>query len=278
MSQLERVLFPEAGITRRDLLRYYVSVADVILPHLKNRPLTVRRWPHGITEPSFYQKHEEASRGHVRSGEPIRIETIEDLVHWVRIGAIEFHAPLGTWPDPNLHDWAVIDLDPNPPAGWGEVRLVATAVMRLLERIAVPCLVKTSGSAGLHLYIRVRPVSAREATAFVEGLCRLVVAAIPDMATVTRRVSERGPRVYLDYLQNGSHRTMAVVYTVRAREGASVSCPVTEREVLHTVPSDWTIRTVHPAERPLWEAGSPVNIRQAWERARLPPLAELRRG
>lgn len=277
MSHPERILFPRDGITRQDLLRYYLAMADVMLPHLRNRPLTIRRWPHGIAEPSFYQKHEEPSRGAVRPGGLIRIDTAEELARWVRLGAIEFHAPLGTWPDPDVHDWAVIDLDPNPPAGWPEVRVVALAVMRLLDRMGLHYLAKTSGADGLHLYLPIESIPAREATALVEGLCRLVVVALPDVATVTRRVSARGARVYLDYLQNGPQRTMAVAYTVRARDGAPVSCPVTESDVFHTRPEDWTILSVDPGNRPKWQWGHPVNLRQAWGRARLPALEQLRR-
>jgi bifunctional non-homologous end joining protein LigD len=279
----ERVLFPRDGITRAELVTYYREMAPAILPHLRGRAITVRRWPHGIDAPSFYQKRAPIPRGAGAGGgdpaRPIRIAGEEDLVTWVGWGAIEFHAPLHR--EGEAHDMAVLDLDPNPPAGWAEVRRVAGVARQLFEELRLPHGIKTSGGDGLHFYVPLRPtLSAAEATGWMEAVARLIVAAVPTLATITRRVAARGPRVYVDYLQNGRHRTMAVVFGVRGRDGAPVSYPVTWADVLAQRPEAFTIRSVrraHPAGWADWPGVPPVDLGRALAARGISDPAALRR-
>lgn len=232
----DRVLFPDAGITRRDLLGYYLRVSSGLLAHAEDRLLTVKRWPHGITGPMFYQRHPEP-------GQDIVLQSVRDVLHWVGLGVIEWHAPLGTREAPLRHDLAVMDLDPNPPAGWDEVLAVAEVFAHLLDLLLIPFLLKTSGQRGMHFYIAIESENHTDVMAAMGRLAAMVVDTIPGQATVARLKKDRGSRVYLDYLQNGYARTTALAYTVRATPDATVSAPI-RREEWDFEPTHWTMARV----------------------------------
>lgn len=233
------MLFPNIGVTRLDLLRYYQGVAEVMLPHLWGRDITVVRWPHGVTGKHFYQRHADHGDGSSR----IRIDSADELLRWVALGTIEFHVPLGRTPDPYLHDWAVIDLDPAAGVPWRMVATVARLVLALLAKLGLAVYLKTSGAGGVHLFLPVAPTPHTEVVGAVHSLCRLVEGAAPEWATTARRVEARGAKVYLDYLQNGHRRTMAGVFGVRANPGGTVSCPIAADE-LDRPPAEWTMARV----------------------------------
>lgn len=233
----QKVLFPGLGITRGQVALYYASVSRLLVDHARNRALTVKRWPEGITGPMFYQKH--PSPG----DQWIHIRDWQDVVHWVGLGVIEWHAPLGTIEAPLVHDWAVMDLDPNPPAGWVQVAQVTKIFTELLSLLKIPFLLKTSGQKGLHVYIPIEPLPHSEVVRHMESLAKTVTAAFPDLCTVARLKKSRGNRVYLDYLQNGHKRTMAMVYSLRAVPEASVSTPIRPEEV-SVDPTYWTMDRV----------------------------------
>ncbi len=278
-GRLDRVVFPAAGLCRADLLRYYARVADGVVGALLGRTVTVVRYPRGLAAPGFFQKHQQRAGGR----QPIRIEDPMDLLRWVRLGAVEFHAPLGPASAASSalapHDWAVMDLDPNPPAGWACVVHAARVVATVFAHVGLPMQVKTSGRRGVHLMVPIEPLAAAEATQAMERLARVACALWPEGVTVARRVSDRGPRVYLDYLQNGPHRTMAAVYGVRALEPAPISWPTS----LPALPA-WDSRAATVGKVlagtsvPAWERGTPVNLAAAMERAGIPTAEELRRA
>ncbi len=237
---------PPAGSHPADALReeirdYYAQIAPSMMQNLVGRRLTVIRWPKGLKGPSFYQRHPYPER----SGEPrgIQVFTPEDLLTWVRRGAFEWHVPLGRVPAPDRHDWAVFDLDPNPPAAWADCVRVARVLLALLKSVSFPFCLKTSGARGLHIYIPIEPTPSNEATAIIRQLCQVVESVRPDWCTTARRISDRGPRVYLDYLQNGHTRTMAGVFSVRGRFPLKVSTPIAEEE-LDVPPETWTMTEV----------------------------------
>jgi bifunctional non-homologous end joining protein LigD len=271
----EKVLFPRDGISREELARYYARVALDMLPHLAERALTVRRWPHGIDEHSFYQKHPMATGGRVDPAGVIQVTSWEELLTWVGLGVIEFHAPLHCIG--RGHDWAVIDLDPNPPAGWEAVRTVARVTAAMLDRLEARYLMKTSGAYGVHFYLPIQPMEARRVTQLMEIVARLVVAAVPEHATIVRRVALRGPRVYVDYLQNGPHRTMAAVYTVRARDLAPVSYPTSLEEVCRVQPEHFTIRSLRGTLLRPWRWDPPNPLEELFRRAGLADVDAARR-
>ncbi len=274
----DRVLFPGAGLRRADVLRYYEHVAEGVVGACRGRAVTLVRYPRGVAHAGFFQKHQE------RAGrrQPIRIEEPAELLRWVALGAIEFHVPLGhaspEVPGPAEHDWAVMDLDPNPPAGWADVVDAVRVVATLFDHVGLPMQVKTSGRRGVHVMVPIEPTPAVEATLAMERLARVACVLWPKGVTVTRRVSERGPRVYLDYLQNGAHRTMAAVYGVRAIEPAPVSWPTSFAALPTLDPHAVTVATVlRRPQLPAWERGPAIDLGRALDRAGVPSAVDLRR-
>jgi bifunctional non-homologous end joining protein LigD len=279
MPHPERVLFPECGVRREELAAHYLRAADVLVREASGRAVTVVRYPHGIGEAGFFQKHE---RTPGREDDPIRIEDPSDLVRWVALGAVEFHLPLGrlapTAGVDALHDWAVMDLDPHAPAGWREVVAVSRALTTVLAHAAIPWIAKTSGQSGVHVLIAIVPTPARAATEAMERVARLTRRLVPDVATVARRVRDRGPRVYLDYLQNAPTRTMAAVFGVRAVEPAPVSWPVQLDRLVDVAPDDFTVRSARGVLLPDWNRGPPVDLLSALDAAGIPSVQDLRRA
>lgn len=273
ISHPERILYPAIGLSRAELVLYYHHVAPALLDHIHDRALTIRRWPHGIGSDGFYQRYRYDAG---QDPTPIVVSTVDDLLSWVGVGAIEFHSPLGRRSDGGRHDWAVIDLDPNPPAGWPEVMRVAQVTIDLLHRLRLPLSLKTSGAEGLHLFIAIEPTDPHEVEDAIERIARVVNLTLPEDSTIVRRVADRGPRVYLDFLQNGPKRTMAGVYSARAVPDARVSWPV-EPHQIQAGPGQFTVRTVMEGLVPAFGRDRPVRLKQALDRGGLPSLPELRR-
>lgn len=234
----EKVLFPDSGITRGEVAAYYARIAPVLLPHYRDRALTVTRWPHGVTGPMFYQRHPQG-----RADAPIAVDRAADIVRWVGLGVIEWHVPLGRMDRPSWHDWAVMDMDPHPPAGWPEVQKASRLFCRLLHQLDLPFRLKTSGRRGVHFYIPITAAPAPDVVGAMARLADIMVWSYPDGVTVAPLKKDRGPRVYLDFRQNSGTRTMAGVYTLRAGSGAEVSAPIRESE-LGEDPRDFTMGAV----------------------------------
>jgi len=272
----DRLMFPEAGVTRRDLVAYYARVAGAMLPHLRDRAVTVRRWPRGLSGAPFYQRHPQDPHGQPRL-EPIRIDSTSALLDWVEHSAVEFHVPLGRLSDPGRHDWVVLDLDPQPPADFSAAVRVGRRVGHLLATLQIPYVVKTSGGDGLHLYLPLSPTEAARALEYAERLARLIAITWPAEVTVARAKAQRGPKVYVDYLQNGLHRTMAAPYTVRGEPAATVSWPVTWSTLADAGSDTFTVRrlmgvAVSPFDRP-----DPIDLGHRLDRAGIPDVERLRR-
>ncbi|AEW05264.1 DNA primase small subunit [Sulfobacillus acidophilus DSM 10332] len=250
----ERILFPQIGLTRRDLVEYYRRMAPPLLTEAGNKPLTVRRWPHGILGPTFYQKHQP-------EGGPIRVHTVHELLRWVGQGVIEWHAPLGS--TYRQHEWAVLDLDPEPQASWHDVVAVATMVTTLLREVGWSYVMKTSGQDGLHIFCPIEPAEPPVVTAVMKYFAELMAAAAPDLVTVERLKSKRQGRVYVDYLQNGAHRTMVMAYSVRATPDARISWPLMPDQ-LSLGPARWTVG---------WVLDQPPTSWPPFDGSVLPPAA-----
>ncbi len=278
MAHRERVLFPEVGLTGVDLARYYAQVAGAMVPHLKDRALTLRRWPIGLGGGCFYQRHLAGRTGSPEGRVPIRIDTVDDLGRWAAQGIVEVHAPLGRLSLAGRHDWTVVDLDPHPPADFGQAVAVGEAVAALLAKLGMPYSLKTSGGRGLHLYIPVQPVGADAALAQAERLARLIRLTWPNATTLTRTVGRRGGRVYIDYLQNAGNRTMAAPFSVRGLPEAPVSWPTAWPDIRGRTVPGFTVPTVGSGPVPTFARPPAVDIGECLDRAGIPPLSELRRG
>jgi bifunctional non-homologous end joining protein LigD len=257
-TNLPKVYYPDDGYTKRDVLNYYDAVADLILPHLKDRPLSLKRYPNGIKEEFFFQKATPESypswlRTELIDSEhnqkPIRYVFAEDrasLMYLVNLGCID-HNP---WMSRSQHldnpDFILIDLDPQE-CPFDLIVDAALMVKRVVDQIGLSGYPKTTGGDGMHVYIPIEPVySYEEARIFAELISRIVIHQKPEMFTTPRSVSKRQKnRVYFDYLQIGKSKTIAAPYVLRAYPGAPAATPLEWEEVrrgLH--PSQFTIANV----------------------------------
>jgi bifunctional non-homologous end joining protein LigD len=258
LTNLNKVYWPDEGYTKGDLIEYYDSVADFILPYLKDRPQSLNRHPDGITRENFFQK--DVSRtppppwvrtvsihsGH--AGRDIRFIVGDDrptLLYLANLGCIELNPWHSRMQSLERPDYAVIDLDPEQIA-FAEVVKAAIEVRKTLKKVGAPCFCKTSGKRGLHIYV---PLGAKydyeQAKSFAEIVANFVHARLPHTTSVIRQPARRQGRVYLDYLQNPRGQTLAVAYSVRPHRGATVSTPLKWSEVSRRLdPSRFTIRTV----------------------------------
>lgn len=250
LTNLGKVLFPKDGYTKRDLLAYYDSVADILLPHLKDRPLSLKRYPDGIHEDFFFQKDSPAS-----FPDWLRFETVDQtrfvladdrasLLFLTNLGCVDqnpFMSRVGSLDHP---DWILIDLDPQE-CSFDRIVEAALLVRNKLDVLELQGYPKTTGGDGLHIYVPVEPhYSYEETKSFAEVIARTLAGERPDLFTTPRSVSKRQKnRVYFDYLQNGEGKTIAAPYVVRAYDGAPVATPLKWEEVkLGLYPTQFTIR------------------------------------
>jgi bifunctional non-homologous end joining protein LigD len=256
ISNPTKVFWPDDGLTKGDLVDYYTAMAPHLLPYLKDRPVVLTRYPDGIRGKSFYQKDapefapdwirtvrihaEEAGR----DIDYIVIDDVESLRWVVNLGTIPLHLWASRAPAPDSPDWLVIDLDPKG-APFTDVVTVARTTRAVLDRLALPSFVKTSGATGLHILL---PLGARypyePVRMFARLLATLVVREQPAISTVARPIRARAGKVYVDWGQNGQGQTIVAPLSVRPLPGAPVSCPLTWDEVTPDLdPARFSIRT-----------------------------------
>ncbi len=255
-TNLAKVYWPAEGHTKGDLLAYYHKVADVLLPHLRDRPVHLNRFPDGIDGKSFYQR--EAKPGTPawvrtvpieRDGELVPhhvIDDLETLLYVVNLGSIDLHPWLSRTASLDAPDWAVLDLDPKS-APFPHVVRIARAAGRLLRGIGLRPLVKTSGKSGLHVFVPLRPgYTYDQSRMFVEAVARVLTRELADVATIERLPDRREGKVYLDFLQNRRGQTVVPPYCVRPVRGATVSTPLAwdELEDGDLSPQRFTLQTV----------------------------------
>ncbi len=236
VSHPERVLFEELGLTKVALARYYESVAEWILPELRDRPLSMVRCPQGPGEGCFYQKNiddkfsDEIERVPVElggGGVYAAANSIAAVVSLVQMGVIELHAWGATTRDLTKPDRMFFDLDPGPEVKWREVMAAAHHLRERLEDLGLEAFVKTTGGKGLHVLV---PLARRhdwdEVKEFSRALAESVAAERPRDFTSKMAKRERTGRIFIDYLRNGEGATAVAAYSVRAREGAPVATPL----------------------------------------------------
>jgi bifunctional non-homologous end joining protein LigD len=258
LTNLEKVYWPDDGLTKGDFLRYSYQIADVLLPHLKDRPLILKRYPDGINGEAFYQHHVEDAPSFVETwtsppndkGERVTYALCNNkasLVYLANLGAVQISPWHSRHMTSSYPDWVVLDLDPSADAAYKAICRLALLIRDILQGLGVQSYAKTSGSRGIHVYIPLEPVYAHEqVTAFAEVVARIAQAQSPQDSTVERMTKKRPARsVYIDYLQNGLGKTLVGVYTARARAGATVSAPLSWEEVERCVPlTEFTIKTM----------------------------------
>jgi bifunctional non-homologous end joining protein LigD len=237
----EKVLFPDDGITKGDLAAYYGAMAPVILPHLRGRPVTMERYPAGIGRKGFWQK--DVSKGFPEWLERVEVSKKDGVVHhplvndtrsllWItNQNTITQHVWTSRMPDLSHPDICVFDLDPSQddPAA---VRAAAIGLRDLLEELTLTSWIKTSGSKGFHIVIRLDgKAHMGQVARFANAVGTLFVSRAPDHLTQEFSKADRRGRIYVDTGRNGYGATFAAAYTVRARRGAPVSAPCTWAEV-----------------------------------------------
>jgi bifunctional non-homologous end joining protein LigD len=241
ISHPEKVLFPDDGITKGELAAYYETLAPVILPHLRGRPITMERYPSGIGKKGFWQK--DVSKGFPDWLERVEVPKKDGVVHhpivtdqrsllWVtNQNTITQHVWTSRVRDLLHPDICVFDLDPSRE-NWGAVRAAAIALRELLEELSLPSWIKTSGSKGFHVLVRLDGrADMGEVARFAHAAGTLLVARFPDQLTQEFSKTDRRGRIYVDTGRNGYSATVAAAYTVRARNGAPVSAPCTWEEI-----------------------------------------------
>jgi bifunctional non-homologous end joining protein LigD len=257
LTNADKVFWPAEGITKGDLFEYYRSVAPWLLPYLRDRPLVLTRYPDGIEGTSFYQKN---TPGHVpdwirtvgvwsessdREIEYVVCDDLPTLLYLVNMATIPLHVWASRVASLDRPDWCILDLDPKG-APFENVVEVARAILKLCNDIRLPARIKTSGSTGLHVLVPLGgEVDYEMSRTLGELLARLVVGELPEIATVERVISERGGKVYVDYLQNRRGQLLVAPFSVRPIPGAPVSTPLRWREVKKGLDiGRYTIRTV----------------------------------
>ena len=268
VSSPDKPYFPELGITKSDVVRYFLSVGDGILGALRDRPTTLERWPGGVFEgarlstradnrgDAFYQKrvpkgapsYVETARITFPSGRPADevCPTSLAVVAWaVNLGTLTFHPWPVRRPEVDRPDQLRIDLDPQPGTDFRDAARVAYVLRDLLAELGMEGFPKTSGGRGLHVYVPIEPrwtfVEARRA---VIALGRELARRRPDEVTMSWWKEDRGERIFIDFNQMARDRTIACAYSIRPTPRAQVSAPLTWDEVGEVMPADFTVQTM----------------------------------
>jgi bifunctional non-homologous end joining protein LigD len=242
-SNLTKIYWPADGFTKGDLIDYYRAIAPWMLPYLRERPMVLTRFPDGIDGKSFYQKDapEHApswirtvpiwSEDTQRDINYIVCDDVESLLYVANLGSIPVHVWASRVGSLELPDWCVIDLDPKE-APFSDVVRTALVLRELCESIGYPSYVKTTGKTGLHVLLPLaRQCTFAQSRALGELLARVMLRTVGDIATITRHVTRRGDKVYLDYLQNRTGQTIVAPFSVRPLPRATVSMPLLWSEV-----------------------------------------------
>ena len=244
LTNLDKLFWPELGLAKRDLLQYYARMAPVLLPHVRDRAMVMKRYPNGAHGEFFFMKRApsprpewiETCRIPHDSGNVIDFPVIQDLpsLLWViNLGCIDLNPWYARCDDTDRPDYLHFDLDPVPGATFDKVRETALLVRRGLEGLGMTCYPKTTGSKGIHVYIPIRRgPTQKEVWEFAKRFALALATQAPALITAEYRVAKRPEgRVLVDYNQNAWGRTLASIYSIRPRPRAPVSTPITWEEV-----------------------------------------------
>jgi bifunctional non-homologous end joining protein LigD len=256
VTSLDRIYWPDEKLTKFDLISYYLKVADYIMPFLQDRPAILQRYPRGVKAPMFFQQDLDSAPEFIKTARLVNQEgreldygvysTVGSVVHFVTLGTIEQHPWHSTTRHLEKPDWIAIDLDPKR-APWENVLQVALVVKEVADEIGLEVFPKTSGSSGIHLYVPLKPKNEYEQVAeFARLFASEVARRAPQIATVERTIAKRkSTQVYVDWMQNARGKSLASVFTARAKPKATVSMPLTWKQISKGVKiEDFTITNV----------------------------------
>jgi bifunctional non-homologous end joining protein LigD len=242
LSNLDKVLYPEPSFAKGQVIDYYTRVAPAVLPHLRGRALTLKRYPNGVDGKYFYEKQKPS-----HAPEWVRSATIETgdrdidfvlcddlptLVWLANLADLELHPSLALAQDPDRPTVLAFDLDPGEPAALPECREVALLLRDLLADLGLDCLAKTSGSKGMQVYVPLNTaVTYDDTKPFAQAIAQMLEKQQPKLVTSSMKKALRPGKVFIDWSQNSRHKTTVAVYSLRARERPTVSTPVSWDEI-----------------------------------------------
>lgn len=258
ITNQHKIFWPDEGYTKGDVVNYYNEISKYILPHLKNRPLSLKRNPNGISDAGFFHKdagehapkyakvfpvHSESSN---KTVDYIVCNNKATLLYLANLGCIEINPWNSTVDYPDNPTWMVIDIDPSDKNDFKDVVDVALITKEILDKAKITCYCKTSGASGLHVYAPLKnKYDYTTVKDFAHIVASLVNEQLPDTTTLERSLRKRGPHIYIDYLQNRSGQTLASVYSLRPVDGANASTALDWKEVNHKLhPSQFNIQNL----------------------------------
>ncbi|MDJ0379329.1 non-homologous end-joining DNA ligase [Streptomyces sp. G-G2] len=241
LSNLEKVLYPESGFTKGEVLHYYATVAQALLPHVHDRPVSFLRYPDGPDGQLFFTKNPppgtpgwvktvRVPRSEDQSAEQVVVADLATLM-WAANLVVEFHTPQWTTDRPAVADRLVLDLDPGPTATAVECCAVALWLRERLAADGLEAYAKTSGSKGMHLAVALEPTASEQVSAYAKALAQEAENELPGLVVHRMAKALRPGKVFVDHSQNAAAKTTAAPYTLRARRLPTVSAPVSWAEV-----------------------------------------------
>ncbi|HEX5896391.1 MAG TPA: non-homologous end-joining DNA ligase [Thermoleophilaceae bacterium] len=262
LSNLDKVMYPETGFTKGQVIDYYTRIAPVLLPHLRDRPLTLKRYPNGVEGQHFYEKQCPSHRPDWVRSEPVELRSktinfcvcddLPTIVWLANLADLELHPSLSKVPEVVQPTLMAFDLDPGAPAGIAECCEVALILRDALGRIGLECFAKTSGSKGIQVYVplNVDDVDYDHGTkSLSQALARHLEAEHPKLIVSSQKKELRKGKVLIDWSQNDEHKTTVSVYSLRARERPTVSTPLDWDEVAAGDPDALVFEAANVLER-----------------------------
>jgi bifunctional non-homologous end joining protein LigD len=244
LSNLEKVLYPGTGFTKKDVIDYYVRIAPAMIPHLSGRALTMKRYPNGVDSEFFYEKNAPKHRpewvhtvpvwshGNNRTMHYVEVSDLPTLVWLANLAALELHPSLALAKDVTRPTMMVFDLDPGPPANIVQCCQVGLWLREIFEHFGLQSFPKTSGSKGLQMYVPLNTPTSYDVTKpFAHALAQLLGQDHPNLVVSDMKKKLRTGKVFVDWSQNDEHKTTVAIYSLRARERPTVSTPVSWEEV-----------------------------------------------
>jgi len=244
LSNLDKVMYPRAGFTKGQVIDYYTRIAPAVLPHLRGRPLTLKRYPDGIQGQFFYEKQCPShrpdwvptapvwSRHNARTINFCLADDLPTLVWLANLADLELHTSLALAADVTAPTILAFDLDPGPPATIVECAQVALDLREAFDHLGLAAFPKTSGSKGMQVYVPLNtPATYEQTKGFALALAQLLERRRPDLVTSDMKKTLRAGKVFVDWSQNDEHKTTVCVYSLRARERPTVSTPLRWEEV-----------------------------------------------
>jgi len=291
LSNLDKIFYPKAGFTKAQVIDYYVRIAPVLIPHLRGRPLTMKRYPEGVDGQFFYEKSCPRHRPDWVTTAPIWSEGRNDYIHFcvveevatlvwaANLADLELHTSLSLAKKIEQPTMMVFDLDPGEPANIVQCCQVGLWLREIFEKFGLNCYAKTSGSKGIQMYVPLNtPVSYDETKPFAHAIARLLESAHPELVVSDMKKSLRVGKVLVDWSQNDEHKTTVNVYSLRAKQQPTVSTPVSWEEVKRCLSKKDPNLLVFESQQVLQRAERMGDIFAPVlaEKQKLPELAKLR--